>query len=799
MKKRLLAILLTLCLCLSMIPIGMIQASADVDEGGANRSLQMPTPQNVQVTLVGFVDSTTGKAMVVDIEWDAFSADVDGGYKFVEMWPTLKEDANLSLPMSFEAWMGQATLIPVDELQEGGIGYVTKDGRSKLRSVVHILQPGELKVDDSGMALGVKENDVIDVDIYTAGYDPATQTSGESEHKHIEVVYTEENVKNKKTFTEPLPAECTHENKESAAEALNVTDSVTIDGKTTGVALIKEAEECTDCHQKKTTRVVRLKFKSRWQMQRYLSGKYAKLSNGKSIHFKGKFKKIEKVYWNKKCIKVSKTYNKKKGSVILEFTDEFLASVGDGAHEVMVCNGDEFTAMTVTVRNGRMVALGAFDLDRKTAISADEYDAVMKECEENGIEIVDCDLDEFYENGFMVSSEDVEVTMALSADSVYYTGEAITPPAVTVTSETGVEYVEGRDYMLTCYQVVDGADGEPAEIDVDREGITDIGSYKLVATPTRNGALTGEVWARFEVVEHKWEWKYNDDGHWSYCAHCNTATRLIPHDDLVIRAKINRVEVPTNGADVAYLLVVSVYGECPTCGYQSPEKLYNIDYSYDLSNYCFVDLRDIEIIENGTAIHLNGDFDKEELVFWNGELLRKTSDVAGGPRAQYTKSAGSVVLSFSDEYLASLDDGDYEVMVCNGDEFSIMIATVVDGKVAELNDVDMMKIEAISVDEYNDVFTKFSTADADIIYTGIDEILTILGDVDGDGSVTIIDATYIQRKLAELPNQSAFVDAASDADGDHALSITDATFIQRWLADLPSNDDIGKPVVKAVG
>ena len=69
----------------------------------------------------------------------------------------------------------------------------------------------------------------------------------------------------------------------------------------------------------------------------------------------------------------------------------------------------------------------------------------------------------------------------------------------------------------------------------------------------------------------------------------------------------------------------------------------------------------------------------------------------------------------------------------------------------------------------------------------------ILGDVDGDGEVTIIDATCIQRKLAGLPN-SVYFEEREDADGDKELTIVDATFIQRWLAGLPSYDNIGKPL-----
>ena len=69
----------------------------------------------------------------------------------------------------------------------------------------------------------------------------------------------------------------------------------------------------------------------------------------------------------------------------------------------------------------------------------------------------------------------------------------------------------------------------------------------------------------------------------------------------------------------------------------------------------------------------------------------------------------------------------------------------------------------------------------------------LLGDADTDGSVTIFDATAIQRHLAELPVKS-FSEKAADADEDGDVTIFDATAIQRYLAELPSNPNIGKPV-----
>ena len=69
----------------------------------------------------------------------------------------------------------------------------------------------------------------------------------------------------------------------------------------------------------------------------------------------------------------------------------------------------------------------------------------------------------------------------------------------------------------------------------------------------------------------------------------------------------------------------------------------------------------------------------------------------------------------------------------------------------------------------------------------------LLGDVDGDDEVSILDATCIQRHLADLPVEK-YVEEAADADQDGEVSILDATAIQRHLAGLESNENIGKNI-----
>ncbi|WP_405343871.1 dockerin type I domain-containing protein, partial [Ruminococcus sp.] len=67
----------------------------------------------------------------------------------------------------------------------------------------------------------------------------------------------------------------------------------------------------------------------------------------------------------------------------------------------------------------------------------------------------------------------------------------------------------------------------------------------------------------------------------------------------------------------------------------------------------------------------------------------------------------------------------------------------------------------------------------------------ILGDTDGDGNVTIVDATLIQRYDAQMITLSKSALKRSDVDRDDDVNIIDVTFIQRWLVDLPSKKEIG--------
>ena len=62
----------------------------------------------------------------------------------------------------------------------------------------------------------------------------------------------------------------------------------------------------------------------------------------------------------------------------------------------------------------------------------------------------------------------------------------------------------------------------------------------------------------------------------------------------------------------------------------------------------------------------------------------------------------------------------------------------------------------------------------------------LYGDADGNGEVEIVDVTYIQRHLADIPTSKPINMQAAVVSGDDELSIIDATLIQRKLVGIIS-------------
>lgn len=71
----------------------------------------------------------------------------------------------------------------------------------------------------------------------------------------------------------------------------------------------------------------------------------------------------------------------------------------------------------------------------------------------------------------------------------------------------------------------------------------------------------------------------------------------------------------------------------------------------------------------------------------------------------------------------------------------------------------------------------------------------LLGDVDNDNSVTVLDATAVQKSLAFMAILDNNAKVAADVDGDGYMTVIDATTIQKWLAHYEIFYPIGEPMV----
>ena len=60
----------------------------------------------------------------------------------------------------------------------------------------------------------------------------------------------------------------------------------------------------------------------------------------------------------------------------------------------------------------------------------------------------------------------------------------------------------------------------------------------------------------------------------------------------------------------------------------------------------------------------------------------------------------------------------------------------------------------------------------------------VYGEVNGDGDITIVDATLVQKHVVQLETLSADKQILADVNGDNTISVVDATLIQKYIAQL---------------
>ena len=99
------------------------------------------------------------------------------------------------------------------------------------------------------------------------------------------------------------------------------------------------------------------------------------------------------------------------------------------------------------------------------------------------------------------------------------------------------------------------------------------------------------------------------------------------------------------------------------------------------------------------------------------------------------------------------------------------------------------RIYVSALNETNYVLNEEASTDGVLTITGAP---AILGDVDGDGQVTIKDVSAIQLYIAEELSADDINLQAADVDGNGSVNISDATALQLFLAEYDVDYPIGQ-------
>jgi len=201
--------------------------------------------------------------------------------------------------------------------------------------------------------------------------------------------------------------------------------------------------------------------------------------------------------------------------------------------------------------------------------------------------------------------------------------------------------------------------------------------------------------------------------------------------------------------------------------------------------------------EDGTLTDMNAKVEGEYLVF-NTTHFSLYSIVGVG-------ASDGVISDMLDYTFETHEDGTATLIKYNGTDTEIAIPNMYDGYVVTAiasgafddNNIAMVEIPDSVSEIADDVFEDLNCtigvyADSyayeyvvanELKYVVVDALMdTLLGDVDGDGKVSIVDATCIQRHLAEIEILTEEQLVRADTYKDSKITILDATQIQRYLA-----------------
>lgn len=99
---------------------------------------------------------------------------------------------------------------------------------------------------------------------------------------------------------------------------------------------------------------------------------------------------------------------------------------------------------------------------------------------------------------------------------------------------------------------------------------------------------------------------------------------------------------------------------------------------------------------------------------------------------------------------------------------------------------EYIKYDDITIKGYSGTVAETYAKENGFTFISLGNVEKTLGDVNGDGVISILDATEIQKYLASISELNNNQISVADVNKDGVISIVDATEIQKFIAELPS-------------
>ena len=129
---------------------------------------------------------------------------------------------------------------------------------------------------------------------------------------------------------------------------------------------------------------------------------------------------------------------------------------------------------------------------------------------------------------------------------------------------------------------------------------------------------------------------------------------------------------------------------CGRCYAGLGAEYYTVGTNNKVSKYVIEPGKNVQITSVGNGVHIDGNMADDGGCYFNGEAQKALGEVVdqAGEKYTYKKTkANSFIIEFTDEFMEEQADGEYELIVINGQEYWPMIVVVKDHKFVEIKNL----------------------------------------------------------------------------------------------------------------